>query len=367
MSDSSSPLVQDQSNGPKQVRIFMDGAFDMMHFGHMNAFRLGRELGTHLIVGINSDESITECKGPPLMNDNERRTMVESCKFVDQVLPDCPYIMNKEYLDFIIREYKVDYVIHGDDPCIVDGKDVYATAKEAGRYHSIPRTEGISTTDIVGRVLSMSQNQPFRGSETESPSHDTAILGQMSRFLTTTNLLSLFSAGNEAPKPGMKVVYIDGDFDMFHCAHVAMLQAAREAGDYLLVGIHGDAVVNRVKGGNLPLQNLNERVLSVLGCRFVDNVLMDAPYDVCTAMLDTLKITKVIASAGEETSARFNCARQAGILEVIQNSSSFCINDVLQRILDDEAAYQAKFERKMLAEEDFLSSKYGRNGGQNPP
>jgi ethanolamine-phosphate cytidylyltransferase len=227
MSDSSSALVNEDSHAPKQVRIFMDGAFDMMHFGHMNAFRLGRELGTHLIVGINSDESITECKGPPLMNDSERRTMVESCKFVDQVLPDCPYIMNKEYLDFIIREYKVDYVIHGDDPCIVDGKDVYATAKEAGRYHSIPRTEGISTTDIVGRVLSMSQNQPLRGSETESASH-TAILGQTSRFLTTTNLLTLFSAGNEAPKPEMKVVYIDGDFDMFHCAHVAMLQAAKE-------------------------------------------------------------------------------------------------------------------------------------------
>lgn len=225
---SSAPAAEKDDNcAPKQVRIFMDGAFDMMHFGHMNAFRLGRELGTHLIVGINSDESITECKGPPLMNDHERRTMVESCKFVDQVLPDCPYIMNKEYLDFIIREYKVDYVIHGDDPCIVDGKDVYATAKEAGRYRSIPRTEGISTTDIVGRVLSISQNPSFHGSEAGSESLP-AILGQMSRFLTTTNLLSSFSAGNEAPKPGMQVVYIDGDFDMFHCAHVTMLQAAKE-------------------------------------------------------------------------------------------------------------------------------------------
>ena len=225
MSDSSS--TADNDAAPKQVRIFMDGAFDMMHFGHMNAFRLGRELGTHLLVGINSDKSITECKGPPLMNDHERRTMVESCKFVDQVLPECPYIMNKEYLDFIIREYKVDFVIHGDDPCIVDGKDVYATAKEAGRYRSIPRTEGISTTDIVGRVLSMSRNASLHDSETGSASPP-SILGQTSRFLTTTNLLSSFSVGNEAPKPGMKVVYIDGDFDMFHCGHVAILKAAKE-------------------------------------------------------------------------------------------------------------------------------------------
>ena len=217
------------SSEPKQVRIFMDGAFDMMHFGHMNAFRLGRELGTHLIVGINSDESITECKGPPLMNNQQRLTMVESCKFVDQVVRECPYIMNKDYLEYIIREFKIDYVIHGDDPCIVDGKDVYATAKAAGKYKSIPRTEGISTTDIVGRVLSMSQNNQ----STDNGSNGTPplLLGQTSRFLTTSHLLTKFSTGNEAPKLGMKVVYIDGDFDMFHCGHVAMLQAAKKVSE----------------------------------------------------------------------------------------------------------------------------------------
>lgn len=47
----------------KEVRIFVDGAFDLFHFGHMNAFRQARELGTFLIVGVNSDESITRCKG----------------------------------------------------------------------------------------------------------------------------------------------------------------------------------------------------------------------------------------------------------------------------------------------------------------
>ena len=58
-----------------------------MHYGHMNAFRLGRSLGTHLVVGVNSDESITACKGKPLVNDDERLTMVRGCKFVDEVVP----------------------------------------------------------------------------------------------------------------------------------------------------------------------------------------------------------------------------------------------------------------------------------------
>jgi len=130
----------------KEIRIFMDGAFDLLHFGHMNAFRLARSLGTHLVVGVNSDESITQCKGAPLMSDRERLTMVSSCKFVDEVIPDCPYIMSSEYLNWAIEKYKIDYVIHGDDPCIVDGKDVYEAAKAAGKFRNIPRTCGVSTT-----------------------------------------------------------------------------------------------------------------------------------------------------------------------------------------------------------------------------
>lgn len=109
-------------NAKKEIRIFMEGAFDLMHFGHMNAFRLGRSLGTHLVVGVNSDESITRCKAAPLMNDEERLAMVKSCKFVDEVVPNTPYIMSKEYIDYIFETYNVDYIIHGDDPCIVDGK-----------------------------------------------------------------------------------------------------------------------------------------------------------------------------------------------------------------------------------------------------
>ena len=45
------------------IRIFMDGAFDMMHYGHMNALRQGKSLGVHLIVGVNASKEIAENKG----------------------------------------------------------------------------------------------------------------------------------------------------------------------------------------------------------------------------------------------------------------------------------------------------------------
>jgi ethanolamine-phosphate cytidylyltransferase len=43
---------QDEACKGKEIRIWMDGAFDMMHFGHFNAFRQGKALGTYLIVGM---------------------------------------------------------------------------------------------------------------------------------------------------------------------------------------------------------------------------------------------------------------------------------------------------------------------------
>jgi cytidyltransferase-like protein len=129
---SSSHLLQQHEK--KEIRVWMDGAFDMMHFGHMNAFRQGRSLGTYLIAGINSDESITACKGPPVCNEKERIDTVKGCKWVDEVVEDVPYVMNDEYLTHIIKKYNIDYIVHGDDPCIVDGKNVYESAIKLGKF-----------------------------------------------------------------------------------------------------------------------------------------------------------------------------------------------------------------------------------------
>lgn len=216
-------------NRNNEVRVFMEGAFDMFHFGHQNAFRLGRSLGTHLVVGVNSDESITKCKAAPLMNNEERLAMVKSCKFVDEVVPNTPYVMSKEYIDWIFETYNVDYIVHGDDPCIVDGKDVYETAKQAGKFRTIPRTEGVSTTDIVGRMLLLTKEHHMKNHHhhDDNFSHD-SMLGSQSKFLTTTRLLQLFSADVKMPAPGMRIIYIDGAWDMFHPGHVALLKAAKE-------------------------------------------------------------------------------------------------------------------------------------------
>lgn len=62
-----------KSKGKKsKVRVYMDGCFDMMHYGHANALRQARALGDELVVGVVSDEEIKANKGPPVMSMDER-------------------------------------------------------------------------------------------------------------------------------------------------------------------------------------------------------------------------------------------------------------------------------------------------------
>lgn len=56
----------------KPVRVYMDGCFDMMHYGHCNALRQARALGDQLVVGVVSDAEIIANKGPPVTPLNER-------------------------------------------------------------------------------------------------------------------------------------------------------------------------------------------------------------------------------------------------------------------------------------------------------
>ena len=246
------------------------------------------------------------------MNDHERVEAVRGCKFVDEVVSGVPYIMNEVYLNYVIEKYKIDYVVHGDDPCLVDGKDVYESAQKLGKYLTIPRTEGISTTDIVGRMLLMTKTHHSGSfSEITTPERLSAIQSQdapghyssfdrKSNFLTTSRTIKMFGAGVKAPSRDAVVVYLAGSWDMFHSGHIAILQEAKKHGDYVIVGVHNDSVTNCHRGMNLPIMNLQERVLSVLGCKYVDDVLIDAPYIVNREMISSLRISKVIQGTVSE-------------------------------------------------------------------
>ena len=67
--------------------IIVSGGFDPVHKGHIRMFREAANLGANVIIGLNSDEWLTRKIGKPFMEWDERAEILESCKFVNQVLP----------------------------------------------------------------------------------------------------------------------------------------------------------------------------------------------------------------------------------------------------------------------------------------
>lgn len=83
-----------------------------------------------------------------------RLILVSGLKWVDEVIANAPYAITEEFMNTLFNKSNIDYVIHGDDPCLLpDGTDAYGLAKKAGRYKQIKCTEGVSSTDIVGLIL----------------------------------------------------------------------------------------------------------------------------------------------------------------------------------------------------------------------
>lgn len=124
--------------------------------------------------------------------------------------------------------------------------------------------------------------------------------------------------------------------------------------------------MNRVRGYNLPLMNVHERVLSVLGCRYVDDVLIDAPYIISPEMIASLNIAEVIHGSfsddignGNRDIDRFKYVKEAQIYSEIRSPTNFGIGNIINRIQENHQTYQAKIAKKKKAENEYYSEKYG--------
>lgn len=144
-----------KTNPPPQgrpVRVYADGVFDLFHIGHMRQLQQAKTAfpDTILIVGVTGDKETHRRKGLTVLSARERAESVRHCKWVDEVIEDCPWIVTAEFLE----QHKLDYVAHDDLPYGADeGDDIYGTIKERGMFLVTQRTEGLSTTGIITKIV----------------------------------------------------------------------------------------------------------------------------------------------------------------------------------------------------------------------
>lgn len=106
-------------------------------------------------MGVNSDAEILKNKGPSVLNCKERSDILRACKWIDEVHEDTEYTVTLNTLD----RYNCQYYAHGDDAIFdSEGTDICGMLRKHGRFRMFKRTEGVSTTDIVGKLLLLTRD-----------------------------------------------------------------------------------------------------------------------------------------------------------------------------------------------------------------
>jgi len=337
-------------------KIWVDGCFDMMHFGHANAIRQAKKLfpNVELFVGVHTDEDIKRHKGPPVMNEQERYEAVRSCKWVDHVIEGAPYVTEVS----VLKQHGIDYCVHGEDISFDEnGEDTYKYIHEAGMMLIVKRTEGVSSTDIVDRMLKLArihklhENAPKEDQLTVSP------YTKLRQFLPTTHKITQFQDRVVEPDFDKDViVYVDGGFDLFHVGHIEFLKKAKEQGTYLIVGLHDDSVITQVKGQGYPIMNLHERVLGVLSCRYVDDVVIGAPFVVTKDVMDSLNVSIVVNGTVTEPKNDANVdpyelPKKLGVYRQIQSPRpDLTTTEIVTRIINSQSLFEARNLKKQQKE-----------------
>ncbi|KAF8392869.1 hypothetical protein HHK36_021108 [Tetracentron sinense] len=138
----------------RPVRVYADGIYDLFHFGHARSLEQAKKSfpNTYLLVGCCNDEVTHKFKGKTVMTESERYESLRHCRWVDEVIPDAPWVMTQEFLD----KHTIDFVAHDSLPYADTsgaGNDVYEFVKSIGKFKETKRTEGISTSDIIMRIV----------------------------------------------------------------------------------------------------------------------------------------------------------------------------------------------------------------------
>jgi D-glycero-beta-D-manno-heptose 1-phosphate adenylyltransferase len=129
--------------------VFTNGCFDIVHLGHIDYLEKARNLGDRLILGLNTDASVSCIKGPlrPVVNEYARARLMAALEFVDAVtLFDEPTPLE------LIEAVQPDILVKGDDYSVANIVGADFVLGCGGRVETISLVPGYSTTKLIERI-----------------------------------------------------------------------------------------------------------------------------------------------------------------------------------------------------------------------
>lgn len=136
-------LIADLKDRGKKI-VFTNGCFDILHVGHIRYLNRARELGDILVIGLNSDSSVSSIKpGRPVVNEEQRAEVLAALTSVDYVV-----LFNEDTPYELIGQVKPDILVKGADWSVEDivGNDIVKDVR------TIQFIEGMSTTELIKKI-----------------------------------------------------------------------------------------------------------------------------------------------------------------------------------------------------------------------
>jgi len=147
VADATKQIKSWQAAGQKVV--FTNGCFDLLHLGHVDYLENARNLGDKLVIGLNSDNSVSRFKGPErqLQDQNSRARVLAALQFVDVVV-----FFNEDTPLELISQLQPNVLVKGSDYLAenIVGADV--VKKNGGVVKTLDFVPGYSTTRIVEKI-----------------------------------------------------------------------------------------------------------------------------------------------------------------------------------------------------------------------
>ncbi len=129
--------------------VFTNGCFDLLHRGHVHLLRRARKQGDHLIVAVNSDESVRRLKGEgrPVLPQEDRCVLLDALEDVDDVV-----VFEEDTPLELIEELVPDVLVKGADYAVEEIVGARLVQSNGGRVHRVPLLEGQGTSRIVEAI-----------------------------------------------------------------------------------------------------------------------------------------------------------------------------------------------------------------------
>ncbi len=133
-----------------QQIVFTNGCFDIVHLGHIDYLEKAKAKGTKLIVGLNTDESVSKLKGPnrPLVDEYARCRMIAAFEFVDMVV-----LFNEPTPLELITHLLPHILVKGNDYSVAQIVGAQQVIENGGKVETIELVQGYSTTKIIDKIL----------------------------------------------------------------------------------------------------------------------------------------------------------------------------------------------------------------------